>query len=913
MTRGRVTWSRVRDLAGEAIDLPDAERASFLEAKCGADKNLRAEVEALIEADRRAGEGFMHPLTAGLPAPDRGRGPPSSGDAAWLIGKRVGHYRVKRLIGAGGMGAVYEAVQEHPRRVVALKVMRPGIASPAVLRRFEHESQVLGRLRHPGIAQIHEAGTHETETGPLPYFAMEYVVSGQPITAFATGRGLGTRSRIELFARVCDAVHHGHQKGVVHRDLKPGNILVDGSGQPKIIDFGVSRAIDADPELTAAQTGVGQMIGTLSYMAPEQCCGDPRDVDTRVDVYSLGVVLYELLTGRLPFDLANAPVLDAARIIRDTPPTPPSRVDRSLRGDIETIALKALEKDRDRRYQSAAELRADIERYLRSEPILARPPSIIYQLQLFARRRRGLVVAGAAVAAGLVVGVGGLTAGLVRAIEERDRARVAEAAADREAEHARRIANFLKTTIGAGAAVHRARDEGDAWDEVAVGPGSGRVEAGRQYTVTDLLERAAGRLDASFPDDPITTAELADLIGATLAQFASHRAEALLRRALDLRRNYLGRDHPDTVASMLRLGLILQGGGAYAPGGQLIREAYESRLRTLGEAHPQTLAAGRHLSVNLVWVGRPAEAEALARALHAIAVAAHGQDSPPALEILKLISTRLMARGELEEAERAARLAYEGLRRSAGPSSPLAAEAANTLAGIFMWTGREAEAVPLLRDSLDADRKRYGEGSARIADREVALATTLEALGEHDEAVSLQRSALERLRRIFGPEHVGTVRREYELARLLNRPDELEEAESLATHALSVYRMGFPPEDGISILYADQVAVILRLKGQSEEAERRLRELISLAQRLGEWAYFLHLHHGQALLDLNRPEEARVALQTALELLDRYKPNYIFRQREIGAGLARAYDDLGQPEEAARWRERFPPGQLLQK
>ena len=334
--------------------------------------------------------------------------------------ERIGRYRIRRLIGFGGMGAVYEAVQDHPRRTVALKVMKPGVASRSALRRFEYESQVLARLRHPGIAQVYDAGTYDDGLGPTPFFAMEYIPGGQSITDYAKAKQLNVRQRLQLFVRVCDAVHHGHQKGVIHRDLKPANILIDSTGgesigQPKVIDFGVARTTDSDIAVTTLQTDVGQLIGTLQYMSPEQCAADPADIDTRSDVYALGVILYELLADRLPYDVTGVTVYDATRMVRDQIPARLTTINAQLGGDIETIVFKALEKDRDRRYQSAAELARDINRYLSAEPISARRASVPYLLKVFARRNKSVVIAAAAVFLALVAGIVGTSIGLVRA------------------------------------------------------------------------------------------------------------------------------------------------------------------------------------------------------------------------------------------------------------------------------------------------------------------------------------------------------------------------------------------------------------------------------------------------------------------------------------------------------------------
>lgn len=294
---------------------------------------------------------------------------------------RIGHYVIRREIAVGGMGTVYEAVQEQPRRRVALKLLRAGFGSRGALRRFELESQLLARLRHPGIAQVFEAGTHRQGDIDVPYYAMELIPGARSITTFADSQKLSVAQRLELFALVCDAVHHANTKGIIHRDIKPGNVLVDSGGTPKVIDFGVARAPDSELAPATLQTQADHLVGTLQYMSPEQCDLDPAELDARSDVYALGVVLYELLCGRLPYELSRANLSAATRIIREQPPDAPRAVKPELSEDIETVVLKAIHKERDRRYQTAEALAADVRNVLAGEPIDARRDSATYVIK----------------------------------------------------------------------------------------------------------------------------------------------------------------------------------------------------------------------------------------------------------------------------------------------------------------------------------------------------------------------------------------------------------------------------------------------------------------------------------------------------------------------------------------------------
>lgn len=397
--------SRVRELFDEAAALDTSARGAFLDAACGRDADLRVEVEGLLRYDSdQTHDGDSGPFLKSPVVRPPGTSP-SAPFAVLPLPQQIGRYRVLAELGSGGMGIVYEAEQDNPRRAVALKVIRAGRATPALTKRFAHEAHFLGRLQHPGVAQVYDAGL--TAEGQ-PFLAME-LVRGTTLDRYARENHHDIPARLALIAKVCDAVQHAHDCGIVHRDLKPGNVLVDAAGQPKVLDFGVARATADDFRTTESRTEFGQIVGTLNYMSPEQLAADPAQVDRRSDVYALGVVLFELLADRLPYDLVGLPLPEVARVIREQDPSSLGSLDRALRGDVETIVAKALEKDRARRYASAAELAADIRRHLGHEPIRARRPSAAYLLRKFARRHKPLVAGVAAVVAALVVGLVGTT------------------------------------------------------------------------------------------------------------------------------------------------------------------------------------------------------------------------------------------------------------------------------------------------------------------------------------------------------------------------------------------------------------------------------------------------------------------------------------------------------------------------
>lgn len=453
----RERWVQVKNLFAEARAIAPRDRGAWIDSRCGSDRELRSELESLLRFHDDGSDSESPTLCSDPPrligVPMGSSAPEATGVGNDLpVGTRLGAYRILGVLGRGGMGVVYEAEQDAPRRSVALKVLPPGSASPAALRRFQSEAQALARLQHPGIAQIYEAGTISNSTlGLCAYIAMERVC-GVSLNEFVRREKLGTPRRLELFARVCDAVHYAHGRGVIHRDLKPGNILVDELGQPKILDFGVARLTEHDLGGTLA-THAGQLVGTIPYMSPEQASGNPDAVDERTDVYILGAVLYELLIGRTPHDLERRTLPEILRALSEDDPVPVGSIDRALRGDLQTITTRALEKDKARRYQSAKDLGDDLRRYLRDEPILAVPVTVLYRLSKFVRRNRVVVGSAALLMVTVAVAVGATTwqARNVRLASERTRAATRTAGLERAARARELFAtcNKLRTVTGA--------------------------------------------------------------------------------------------------------------------------------------------------------------------------------------------------------------------------------------------------------------------------------------------------------------------------------------------------------------------------------------------------------------------------------------------------------------------------------
>jgi tetratricopeptide (TPR) repeat protein/tRNA A-37 threonylcarbamoyl transferase component Bud32 len=746
-------YARAKVILLDAMERPAAERELYVRERIGDDDSLLNDVLSLLvhavdmtDLDpERATSGDDGEMTT-TPIEPTAINVPS------VMPERIGRYHVKQMLEEGGMGRTYVATQEQPRRTVVLKVMKAAIASKSALRRFEYESQVLARLRHPNIVQVYEAGTHEEGAHQVPYFVMEYVPNAKPLTDYAKECGLGTRDRLQLFAAVCEAVHHGHQKGIIHRDLKPSNVLVDSEGSPKIIDFGVARSTDSDMAITTLQTDVGQLIGTIQYMSPEQCAADPHDLDTRSDVYALGVMLYELVAGRLPYDVSGVAVHEATRRIVESTPQRPSTVDKTLRGDVETIVLKALEKDRRRRYQSAAGLAADIRRYLSDEPVLARSPSMSYQLSAFARRNKVLVGSAAAIFVVLLAGIAATASQARRATAHAAAEAELREEAQRETQKARQVQAFLQQMLaslelgelpGYDPTFLRIvfddaarRLETDLADQPAVAAEI-RTTIGRAYLRLSLFEEGAAHLERALAYNREHGRDVALAEGlAAMSDYRSHQArpreaEALQREALTIFERELGPDDPRTIETRLYLGFKLGELGRPQEAEACMREALRAAERGLDQGHPLVAKTTFGLAFILDHQGRHDEAEPLQRRAVELIRKADGPDHPRYFWALTLLGWTVLDLERYEEAEDIFRRSIEFYKDDEMTAT---GNPARGLARTLVEQGRFDDAEELYVWILEVVHRRRPEGHREIASVEREWGRCLTGLGRYEEA-----------------------------------------------------------------------------------------------------------------------------------------------------------------------------------
>ncbi|MHC4211225.1 MAG: tetratricopeptide repeat protein [Planctomycetota bacterium] len=791
---------QAREIFLEVVELPVEQRGDRLEERCGDDAALRAEVEWLLTHDRAAGQFMDTPVapelgpTARLPEPEEG-GPRE---------KRIGHYEIKRVIASGGMGTVYEAAQDHPHRLVALKVLSRGAASPQAMKRFRHEVEILGWLRHPNIAQIYDAGTFDEGEGAQPYFAME-LVKGRPLIEYCESRKLETRGRLDLFVKVCDAVQYAHLKGVIHRDLKPDNVLVDDFGEPKVLDFGVARATGSDLQVTTLRTDIGQLIGTVPYMSPEQVTGDPTELDTRSDVYSLGVVLYELMCGRLPHDLRQKSIPEAARVIREEDPTPLSSINRVFRGDVETIVAKALEKEKDRRYQSPAELAADVRHYVADEPIVARPPSTFYQLRKFARRNKTLVGGVLGMLVLLVAGIVGTTGGMLEA-----RSEAAKSAA---------INEYLMKVF----ALANPAEESDALAQF----GGGRIT-----TLQELIDEASKELETAFPEWPEVRADMHLRLGRTYWGHERHEQQGShLRQAYELYAQTRGADDPHTLVSLFWYAKWLGEERRSVEAEPRFEQAVHGLRRACGPEDRRTLDAAVWMATNLVWLGKYAESELLFRETIETARGALGDGHKVTLSAMNQYGETLYRMERFPEAERVAAEALETARRRLPEGDLLTAKLASGLGLVLKAQNRHAEALEFFEEAYALQHHNRPGVIASSMQAMNDLAFTLTVLDRPDEAENIIRRKIEDCRRDLGDDHEHTLWAKWTLVEHLRYYKRLEEAESLARETQEHFERVLGPDNYWVLFVTRSLALVLADRGELDEAERYFRQALEGRRR----------------------------------------------------------------------------------
>jgi Tfp pilus assembly protein PilF len=842
----------------EALELPAVERTAFLKRRYAQDPELCTEVESMLRVYMEAGD-FLEPTPS-----DAARSISTAADVPLRFPSHVGKYRIIRLLGEGAMGAVYEAEQEQPRRIVALKVIKPGLASPELLHRFAQESQALGRLQHPGIAQIYEAGAADSGYGPQPYFAMESI-HGASLIDYANTVGSTPRERLELMAKVCDAVHHAHQRGIIHRDLKPGNILVDATGQPKILDFGVARATDADSRATR-QTDVGHLIGTLAYMSPEQVMADSQELDIRSDVYALGVILFELLAERLPYRLSRE-LHKAARVIREEEPPRLGSIRREFRGDIETIAAKALEKEKERRYGSSAELAADIRRYLEEQPIAARPPSAAYQIRKFARRHKTLVLGIAAVFTVLIAGIVTTSREAARArnaeraaLRERDRAAAAERAATMERNRAVAAeSQALDERNRALAEKRRADTESAAakainaflQDDLLSQAGASRqsqtgTKPDPDLKVRTALDRAAARIAGKFDDQPLVEASIRQTIGATYQDLGLFsEAQKQLERALDLQRGALGGEHPSTLRTMNTLAELSYYQGKVAEAGALFAQVLAGRRRALGEQHPDTLLSMNAMAVYQRSQGHYAEAESLYKQAIDLQRRALGAEHPDTLTSMNNLGVLYRNQGRYRQAEPLLTKAMEARRRVLGEEHPATLRTVQALAMALEDQGKYAEAEPLLTKVQEVQRRVLGEEHPDTVTNMNNLALLFDEEGEFGEAEKLFLKTLELQRRVFGEEHRNRLLTMNNLGVVYREQGRYGESEPLFAKVIGIQRLASGEESPDALITLNNLALLYVEEGKFDQAEPLLTKTLDVRRRL------LGPEHPSTLISMN--------------------------------------------------------------
>ena len=734
----------------------------------------------------------------------------------------IGPYRVLEVLGEGGMGIVYLAQQDKPiRRRVAIKVLKAGMDTREVLARFEAERQMLSVMDHPNIARALDAG--ETHRG-RPYFVME-LVKGEPIARYCDRHQLSIPDRLKLLVPVCRAIQHAHHKGIIHRDLKPSNILVtsiDGAPVAKIIDFGIAKATGLPLSDRTMFTRRGQMLGTPEYMSPEQAENSGQDVDSRTDVYSLGVVLYELLTDATPFDrdsLRCAGLAEIQRILREEEPLRPSAkvvslpgrrgsrttrretdtraLSKRLQNDLDWIVLKAMSKDRTRRYETADALAEEIERYLRDEPVMAGPPNAAYRLRKLARRNRVALALTAAIGFGVVAASTGLAYALLESNRQRIRVESALGEAERARGEAEAVVGFLEGMLA------------------AVDP----AKQGRDVTVREVLDEASSSIKTRFTDQPLVEARLRATIGSTYKALGVRDAAAPhLERAGAIRREVLGEDDPLTLGSMSDLGGLLMLESRFDEAVAILEEALELSRGIVGASDPVVLDIMGNLGTTYGQQGRYEEAVPLLEETLHISRATLGDEDRVTLVLLSTLANLHETQGRFDEAEPMLQEVVRAGRRVHGSEHPDTLIWLNNLAAHYMNVGRYDQAEPLFEEALRLEKKILGDEHPNTLAGMNGLAVLYMYQGRYDEAEALLENSLKISQRVLGYENLSTITTLSNLAGLYSQRGRPAEAASLVREVLPAVRQALGAEHVYTASLMSNFGVFLYDQGRDAEA-----------------------------------------------------------------------------------------------
>jgi tetratricopeptide (TPR) repeat protein len=905
----------IQTLFHEALSKPPAERAAFLDVACAGQPQLRAELEVLLNAHEDSGElpavgdvtGAFVPAHPAIALPQTGQ-------------LYAGRYKLREKLGEGGMGVVFVADQTEPvQRRVALKVIKTGADSARLLARFGQERQALALMDHPNIAKVLDAGI---SPDGQPYFVME-LVKGVSLTKYCDDARLTPKQRLELFVPICQAVQHAHQKGIIHRDLKPSNILVglyDGRPVPKVIDFGVAKA--TGPRLTeqSIYTEVGSIIGTLEYMSPEQAELNNLDIDTRSDIYALGVILYELLTGSVPFsrqELQDAGFAEMLRIIKEQEPskpstklsgsgelpniaavrhTEPAKLAKLVRGDLDWIVMKCLEKDRARRYETANQLGMEIQRYLSDEPVVAGPPSVRYRLRKFVRRNRGPVLAASIMLFLLIGGIVGTTIGLVRADQarktaeanevkaldaaaEEHKAKIAEAeSATKEraervrADNARRYAiqqwqialaveEFLTSLLGQ-ADVHNQPLLADFGAEFGRDP---------NISVRVLLDRAAKTLYGKFAGQELVEAAIRMTIGRAywaLGEYAEARKH--LERSVQLFTARAGADYVDTISARASLAQVLESQGKHSEAEELFKSIIAVQVARFGADHSRTLTTKNNLAVLYQHQGKYKEAEKLIEEVVRVrnGIAKEDSDYEGTLVAKNTLGLSYLLQSKFKSAEFIFEELSKAFTAKLGPDHPYTLTSKHNLASACQGLDRLDRAEQLLTEVLDATTATRGSEHRSVATTKHALALVLTKKGDYSRAETLLKESIAVCEAKLGLDHPNTLTSKQSLAELYRIQRRFPEAEVLMALVIAGRTRTFGATGAATLSSKHELARLFRAQEKLGQAERLLKEVIEARTKLwGDAVSTMTAVHdlGEVHLSQGRIDEAEPLLKKALD------------------------------------------------